>query len=107
MAVSHFAQAVPCAYRRNEFLARVNSRYVAQGLSKAGANQYSFLKSQGAHNTSGAVLDAENTNVHWPVSTFKELTDKVEKTGYKHTSMVEWHEGQYGGSGLRRASQTR
>lgn len=59
-------------------------RCVAQGLSEAGANQYSFLESQGAHNTSSAVLGAGNTNVHWPVFALKELTDEVEdKAGYK------------------------
>lgn len=48
-------------------------RYVTQGLSKAGANQYSFLKRLGAHNASGAILAAGNTNVHKPVSAFEEL----------------------------------
>lgn len=48
-------------------------RYVVRGLSEAGANQYLFLKSQGAHNTSGAVPGAGNTNAHRPVYTFKEL----------------------------------
>lgn len=46
------------------------------GLSKAGANQYSFLERGGTQNESGAVLGGGNVNVQKPVSASKALTDQ-------------------------------
>ena len=48
----------------------------AWGLSKGGANQYSFLEKGGAQNESGDVLGAGNVNVQKPVSASKALTDQ-------------------------------
>ena len=55
-----------------EFLAVCATR----GLSKAGANQCSFLERGGAQNESGAVLGAGKVDVQKPVSAFKALTDQ-------------------------------
>lgn len=59
---------------------------VAQGQGKAGANQYSFLERRGAHNTSGAALGAENTDVHRPASVFEEFTDQQRGEGWMETA---------------------
>ena len=62
---------------------------VARGLGTAGVPQYSVLERGGAHNTSGAVLGAGNTNVQRPASTFEDLLPGgEEKAGYRRPCTV-------------------
>lgn len=49
--------------------------YVAEGLNKAGANQYSLPEAGGTHTAPGGGGGAGNTNVHRPDSFLEKLRD--------------------------------
>lgn len=79
---------------------------VAQGLNRAGANQYSFLERRGAHIASGAVLGAGNTNVRRPASAFEEVSRQQRGEAWtKRPSMVERGGQLCGGTSQRGVSQ--